>query len=178
MNFSGSCLQVGFHSVEDAIENKAIKAHAAGRSIKVIEVKKGDSVKVNYKGTLADGTVFDSSEGKEPLEFVVGSGQVIQGFDEAMIGMNIGDSKVVEIPVEKAYGERKDEMMMVVPVEQVPPDLTPEVGMKLEMGGMNGEVVRVVVVNVDEKDVTLDANPPLAGEELTFSIELVDCTTP
>ena len=178
MNFSGSCLQVGFHSVEDSIENKAIKARAAGRSIKVIEVKKGDSVKVNYKGTLADGTVFDSSEGKEPLEFVVGSGQVIQGFDEAMIGMNIGDSKVVEIPVEKAYGERKDEMMMVVPVEQVPPDLNPEVGMKLEMGGMNGEVVRVVVVNVDEKDVTLDANPPLAGEELTFSIELVDCATP
>jgi len=149
----------------------------AERSIKVIEVKKGDSVKVNYKGTLVDGTVFDSSEGKKPLEFVVGSGQVIQGFDEAMIGMNIGDSKVVQIPVEKAYGERRDEMMMVVPVEQVPSDLTPEVGMKLEMGGMNGEVVRVVVVNVDEKDVTLDANPPLAGEELIFSIELVDCTT-
>ena len=168
-------------SVNGAVEdstvtlNKPVKACATGRSIKVIEVKKGDSVKVNYKGTLADGTVFDSSEGKEPLEFVIGSGQVIQGFDEAMIGMNIGDSKVVEIPVEKAYGERKDEMMMVVPVEQVPSDLTAEVGMKLEMGGMNGELVRVVVVNVDEKDVTLDANPPLAGEELTFSIELVDC---
>ncbi len=116
-------------SISDAVEqqivaeNKPERAHAAGRSIQVIEVKKGDSVKVNYQGSLADGTVFDSSEGKKPLEFVVGSGQVIQGFDEAMIGMNIGDSKVVEIPVEKAYGEKKAEMVMVVPVEQVPPDL-------------------------------------------------------
>ncbi len=141
-------------------------------------IKLGDNVKVNYKGTLVDGTVFDSSEGKEPLEFVVGSGQVIQGFDEAMIGMNVGESKVVDIPVEKAYGERKDEMVMVVPVEQVPPDLNPEVGMRLEMGGMNGEILRVVIVNVDEKDITLDANPPLAGEKLTFSIELLDSTTP
>jgi len=140
------------------------------------EVKKGDNVKVHYKGTLADGTVFDSSEGQEPLEFVVGSGQVIQGFDETMIGMKKGDSKVVLIPVEKAYGERKDEMVMVVPVEQVPPDLKPEVGMQLEMGGSNGEVLRVAVVNVDERDITLDANPPLAGEELTFSIELVEFT--
>ncbi len=141
-------------------------------------VKLGDNVKVNYKGTLVDGTVFDSSEGKEPLEFVVGSGQVIQGFDEAMIGMNVGESKVVDIPVEKAYGERKDEMVMVVPVDQVPPDLNPEAGMRLEMGGMNGEILRVVVVNIDEKDVTLDANPPLAGEKLTFSIELLGSTTP
>jgi len=144
----------------------------------VSEIKKGDNVKVHYKGTLTDGTVFDSSEGKDPLEFVVGSGQVIPGFDEAMIGMKVGESKVVEIPVGKAYGERKDELMMVVPVEQVPPDLEPEVGMRLEMGGANGEVVRVVVVNVDDKDVTLDANPPLAGEPLTFSIELVHCSAP
>jgi len=144
----------------------------------VIEVKKGDKVKVNYKGTLADGTVFDSSEGKEPLEFVVGSGQVIQGFDEAVIAMKPGESKTVEIPVHKAYGERKDELVMMVPIEQVPPDLNPEVGTRLEMGGMDGEIVRVVVVNIDEKDITLDANPPLAGKELTFFVELVDCTTP
>ncbi len=142
----------------------------------MVKVKRGDQVKVNYKGTLADGTVFDSSEGKEPLKFVVGSGQVIQGFDEAMIGMKKGSSKVVNIPVEKAYGEKKDEMVMVVPVDQVPPDLNPEVGMRLEMGGANGELLRVVVVNIDEKDITLDANPPLAGEELTFSIELLECT--
>lgn len=138
--------------------------------------KKGDSVKVHYKGTLVDGTVFDSSEGKEPLVFVIGSGQVIQGFDEAMVGMKVAESKVVEIPVEKAYGVRKDELIMVVPVEQVPPDLEPEVGMRVEMGGANGEVIRVVVVDVDDKDITLDANPPLAGEQLTFAIELLECT--
>ncbi len=142
----------------------------------MIEAKKGDSVKVHYKGTLVDGTVFDSSEGREPLEFVIGNGQVIQGFDEAMVGMKVSESKVVEIPVEKAYGERKDELVMIVPVEQVPPDLEPEVGMKVEMGGANGELMRVVIVAVDDKDITLDANPPLAGEQLTFSIELVECT--
>lgn len=144
----------------------------------MIEVRKGDNVKVHYKGTLADGTVFDSSEGKEPLEFAVGSGQVIQGFDEAMIGMKVGESKVVNIPVEKAYGMRDEAMVMTVPVDQVPPDLDPEVGMRLEMGGVNGELIRVVVVEIDENNIILDANPPLAGEELTFSIELTECTTP
>ncbi len=140
------------------------------------EVRKGDKVKVHYKGTLADGAVFDSSEGKEPLEFVVGSGQVIQGFDEAMVGMNVGESKVVDIPVEKAYGIRDEAMVMVVPVDQVPTDLNPEVGMRMEMGGANGEIIRVVVIDIDEINITLDANPPLAGKELTFSIELVECT--
>jgi peptidylprolyl isomerase len=140
------------------------------------EVRKGDKVKVHYKGTLADGTVFDSSEKNEPLEFVVGSGQVIQGFDEAMIGMGVGESKAVDIPVEKAYGTRDESMVMVVPVDQVPPDLDPEVGLRLEMGGANGEIIRVVVVDIDANNITLDANPPLAGKELTFSIELVECT--
>ncbi len=142
------------------------------------EVKKGDNVRVHYKGTLADGTVFDSSEGREPLEFVVGSGQVIQGFDEALVGMSAGESKVVEIPVDKAYGQRRDEMVMVVPMDQVPPDLNPEVGMRLEMGGANGEIVRVVVAEITEENITLDANPPLAGQDLTFAIELVEYSTP
>ncbi len=142
------------------------------------EVRKGDNVKVHYKGTLADGTVFDSSEGREPLEFVVGSGQVIQGFDEALVGMSTGESKVVEIPVDKAYGQRRDEMVMVVPMDQVPPDLNAEVGMRLEMGGANGEIVRVVVTEISEENITLDANPPLAGQDLTFAIELVEYSTP
>ncbi len=133
------------------------------------EVRKGDKVKVHYKGTLADGSVFDSSEKNAPLEFVV-------GFDEAMIGMGVGESKVVDIPVEKAYGTRDESMVMVVPVDQVPPDLDPEVGLRLEMGGANGEIIRVVVVDIDANNITLDANPPLAGKELTFSIELVECT--
>lgn len=140
------------------------------------EVRKGDKVKVHYKGTLADGSVFDSSKKNAPLEFVVGSGQVIQGFDEAMLGMGVGESKVVDIPVEKAYGTRDESMVMVVPVDQVPPDLDPEVGLRLEMGGANGEIIRVVVVDIDANNITLDANPPLAGKDLTFSIELVECT--
>lgn len=150
-----------------------------GRKERTVDaVKRGDNVKVHYKGTLTDGSVFDSSEGKEPLEFAVGSGQVIPGFEEAMIGMNVGDSKVVDIPVEKAYGERKDEFVMTVPVEQAPPDLNPEVGMRLEMGGANGEILRVTVVSIDEENIILDANPPLAGEALTFAIELIECSAP
>ena len=141
-------------------------------------VKKGDKVKVHYEGTLADGTVFDSSEGKPPLEFVVGGGQVIQGFDEAMIGMKGAESKVADIPVAKAYGSRDEAMVMMVPADQVPPDLNPQVGMRLEMGGVNGELIRVIVVDMDEKSITLDANPPLAGKDLTFTIELVEYTTP
>ncbi|MGW8193178.1 MAG: FKBP-type peptidyl-prolyl cis-trans isomerase [Desulforhopalus sp.] len=141
-------------------------------------VKRGDNVKVHYTGKLVDGTVFDSSEGREPLEFAVGSGQVIQGFDEAVVGMSIGDSKQVHIPVDKAYGERNDEMVVQVPVEQIPPDLKPEIGMRLEMGGANGEILRVVVVEITDSHITLDANPPLAGKDLTFSIELVECASP
>lgn len=140
------------------------------------EAKRGDNVKVHYTGKLADGTVFDSSDGGEPLAFAVGSGQVIQGFDEAIIGMKVGESKEVVIPVEKAYGERNDEMVIQAPIDQVPPDLNPEVGMRLEMGGANGEVLRVVVVEVEETHITLDANPPLAGKELHFSLELVECS--
>ncbi len=138
------------------------------------EVRKGDTVLVHYTGKLTDGTIFDTSEGREPLEFAVGSGQVIAGFDEAMIGMTVGQSKVVHIPVDKAYGARNDEMVMTAPLEQVPPDLNPELGMRLEMGGDNGELIRVVVTEITDSHITLDANPPLAGQDLTFTIELVE----
>ena len=142
------------------------------------EVKRGDNVKVHYTGKLADGSVFDSSDGGEPLEFAVGSGQVIQGFEEGVVGMKVGESKIVDIPVAKAYGERNDEMVIQAPIEQVPPDLKPELGMRLEMGGANGEILRVVVVEITDTHITLDANPPLAGEDLTFEIELVECAGP
>ncbi len=142
------------------------------------EAKRGDNVKVHYTGKLADGTVFDSSEGGEPLEFAVGSGQVIQGFEEGVLGMKVGESKVVEIPVAKAYGERNEEMVIQAPIEQVPPDLNPELGMRLEMGGANGEILRVVVTEITDTHITLDANPPLAGKDLTFEIELVECAAP
>jgi peptidylprolyl isomerase len=138
------------------------------------EVRRGDSIKVHYTGSLKDGTVFDSSEGKDPLEFTVGSGQVIAGFDEAVIGMTTGQSKVVHIPADKAYGERNEQMVITAPLEHVPPGLDLEPGMRLEMGGANGELIRVVVTEITDSQVTLDANPPLAGEDLTFAIELVD----
>jgi peptidylprolyl isomerase len=142
------------------------------------QVRRGDNVKVHYTGKLDDGTVFDTSEGHEPLTFAVGSGQVIKGFDEAVLGMTVGETKVVHIPVEKAYGERKEELVMEVPVEQVPPDLNPEIGMRLEMGGLNGEIMRVVVKGITDTHIILDANPPLAGQALTFTLLLVDCSNP
>ena len=139
------------------------------------KVTKGDTVKVHYTGKLTDGTVFDTSAGHDPLSFAVGSGQVIVGFDEAVLGMQVGESKTVHIPVDKAYGERKDELVMEVPIEQVPEDLTPELGMHLELGGVNGEIMRVVVTKISATHITLDANPPLAGKDLSFDLELVDC---
>lgn len=138
------------------------------------QAKTGDKVKVHYTGTLEDGTVFDSSEGHDPLEFQIGSGQVIPGFDEAVLGMAVGEKKTVLIPVEKAYGPIDDSLLMEIPQQHVPADLNPEPGMHLEMGGKDGEIIRVVVVDVTDAVVILDANPPLAGKDLTFAMELVD----
>ncbi|MCD6389738.1 MAG: peptidylprolyl isomerase [Desulfobulbaceae bacterium] len=135
---------------------------------------KGDSVKIHYTGTLADGTVFDSSDGREPLGFTIGSGQVIPGFNDAVLGMSHGESKKVTIPADKAYGEHQKELVMPVPRNQVPPDINPEVGQKLQIQGPNGQPMMVKVVEVNDDHVLLDANPPLAGMELTFEIELVE----
>lgn len=135
--------------------------------------KAGDSVKIHYTGKLADGTVFDSSSGREPLGFTIGSGEVIPGFDAAVTGMKVGEAKSVTIPMDQAYGPRNDQLIIEVPRDQVPPDINPEVGQQLQMGGPNGELVVVRVVGVDERMVVLDANPPLAGEELNFELELV-----
>jgi len=138
------------------------------------QVKKGDTVKVHYRGTLEDGTMFDSSEGREPLRFKVGGGQVIQGFEEAVAGMAVGEKKTVIIPCGKAYGEIQDDLVMTVPMNQVPPELKPEVGQRLEVGGAGGELLKVTVIEVNENAVILDANPPLAGKDLTFALELVE----
>lgn len=135
--------------------------------------KKGDKVKVHYRGSLVDGDVFDSSEGHDPLEFTIGSGQVIVGFDKAVTGMEVGEKRSVQIPFQNAYGERKTEMVLAVPTNQVPADLELEVGMDLEMGGADGELLKVHVVEITDDTVTLDANPPLAGEDLNFDLELV-----
>lgn len=136
-------------------------------------VKQGDTVHIHYTGTLEDGVVFDSSAGREPLSFTLGSGQVIPGFEEAIMGMAVNEKKNVTIPVDKAYGPRNEELVLTVPREQVPPDLNPEVGQKLQMQGPGNSPVVVEVAEVAEAHIRLDANPPLAGKELIFDIELV-----
>ncbi|MFN2364951.1 MAG: peptidylprolyl isomerase [Desulfurivibrionaceae bacterium] len=137
------------------------------------QAKNGDTVKINYKGSLDDGTVFDSSEGRDPLSFTLGGGQVIPGFEEAVEGMAVGENKSVNIPAEKAYGPRNEEMVIEAPRDQVPPEINPEVGLKLQMAGPNEEVVVVEVTEVTDTHIKLDANPPLAGKDLNFDIELV-----
>lgn len=138
------------------------------------QVKSGDTVKVHYHGKLTDGTTFDSSAGREPLEFEVGSGMVIKGFDEGVTGMKVGEKKTINIPVEEAYGEKQEEMMVEFPINQFPPDLKPEVGMPLTMTTAQGHPVQVVIAEVKSETVILDANHPLAGHDLIFDLELVE----
>ena len=137
------------------------------------QVQKGDTVNVHYHGKLKDGSTFDSSEGREPLQFTAGEGHVIKGFDDAVLNMNVGDKKTVDIPVEHAYGERNDDMMMEYPISDFPADMQPRVGMELQMSDDAGNIFPVVVTEVREEIVILDANHPLAGQELVFDLELV-----
>ena len=135
--------------------------------------KSGDTVSVHYTGTLDDGTQFDSSEGREPLVFTLGSGQVIPGFENAVDGLEPGESVTVTIPPEEAYGEKREDMVLTVPKEHMPPDLEPQMGQQLRLTQEGGGVVQVTVTAVDETTVTLDANHPLAGKALTFALTLV-----
>jgi FKBP-type peptidyl-prolyl cis-trans isomerase 2 len=135
---------------------------------------KGNTVKVHYKGTLKDGTLFDSSENRAPLEFVVGDGRMIKGFDAAVDGMSLGEDKTVTIPSAEAYGEKREDMMLDVPLDQVPAEIKPEVGMDLSIQNQMGQPTPVKVVHVDDQKITLDANHPLAGEDLIFAIKLVE----
>jgi len=138
------------------------------------QAKSGDKVKVHYTGKLDDGTVFDSSQERDPLEFTIGEGQIIPGFEQAVVGMNPGDNKTANIPVDKAYGPRRDEMVMDVDKGQFPENITPEIGQKLQMTRSDGQVIMVTITGVSEANVTLDANHPLAGKDLTFDIQLVE----
>lgn len=137
------------------------------------QVKAGDTVAIHYTGTLLDGSTFDSSEGRDPLEFVVGSGQIIPGLDVALPGMAVGDKKTVQIECAQAYGPINPEMRQAVPREGIPPEIPLEVGTQLQMQTQTGQPLPVMVVEVDEATVTLDANHPLAGKDLTFDFELV-----
>ena len=137
------------------------------------QAKEGDKVKVHYKGTLNNGDEFDSSEGGDPIAFTVGSGEVIPGFDKAVVGMSVGESSDIKIPVDEAYGPRRDELVLTVEREMMPPDLKPAVGDGLVLE-QNEQKMEVMVTEVTDKQVTMDANHPLAGEELNFTIELVE----
>ena len=137
------------------------------------DVKAGDTVRIHYTGTLTDGTTFDSSEGRDPLEFTVGSGQIIPGLDKALPGMAVGDTKTVNVPADEAYGQAKPDARQSVPRDQVPADIPLDIGTRLQVQTPTGQQMAVTVAEVTDEAVVLDANHPLAGQDLTFDIELV-----
>ena len=136
--------------------------------------KTGDTVKIHYTGTLDDGTQFDSSAGRDPLEFELGGGQVIPGFDSAVEGMAVGENKNVRIEPDQAYGERHEQLVQEVPRSALPDDLEPQVGMGLQSQSPDGQVMMLIVTEVGDENITVDANHPLAGHALNFDIELVE----
>lgn len=142
--------------------------------INMQKVKSGDKVKVHYHGKLTSGETFDSSAGREPLEFEVGGGMVIKGFDEGVTGMSVGEKKTINIPYNDAYGPRNAEMVIDMPKDRFPKDMQLEVGMPLMMSDGSGQNFEVVVIQLKENSVVLDANHPLAGQDLVFDIELVE----
>jgi peptidylprolyl isomerase len=137
------------------------------------QAQKGDRVQVHYTGRLVGGEVFDSSDGGDPLEFEVGAGEVIQGFDEGVCGMNVGDKKQIEVEVGDAYGERIEGLVQTVPREGLNLDTEPQVGMNLAMQLPDGNQIPVAITEVTEESITLDANHPLAGQKLIFDVERV-----
>ena len=137
------------------------------------QVKSGDTVRIHYTGTLLDGSTFDSSDGRDPLEFEVGSGHVIAGLDVALPGMVVGDKKTVNVPCQEAYGPIDPDMRQVVSRGSIPPDIPLEIGLRLQMQAPDGQALPVVVSELTDDEVTLDANHPLAGYDLVFAIELV-----
>ena len=138
------------------------------------QVKEGDTVRIHYTGTLTDGETFDSSEGRDPLEFQVGSGQIIPDLDQALPGMTVGDKKTVEVPADQAYGQPDPNAQQAVPRADIPEDIPLDLGTQLQVQTPQGQVMPVTVVDVTDEQVTLDANHPLAGKDLTFAIELVE----
>jgi peptidylprolyl isomerase len=138
------------------------------------QAKIGDTVRVHYSGKLDTGVLFDSSVGSDPLEFELGSGRLIQGFEEAVIGMSPDESKTVQIPPEKGYGRYKEERVIKVDKKDLPPEIVPVVGMSLEVCASNGVMVPVQITEVGDTSITLDANHPLSEQILTFEIKLIE----
>jgi len=139
-----------------------------------MKAKKNDVVKVHYTGKLTSGEVFDSSEGKAPLEFTVGGGQMIKGFDNAVDGMEVNEKKTITVPADEAYGEHNNELIQEIPKTSLPNDLDPEVGQKLVATNDLGHQTRVSVTEVNPDSIKIDANHELAGKDLVFDIQLVD----
>jgi FKBP-type peptidyl-prolyl cis-trans isomerase 2 len=138
------------------------------------QVKSGDKIKVHYHGKLTNGDTFDSSEGREPLEFEVGSGMVIPGFDNGVTGMTVGEKKTINIPFDEAYGAKNPEMIIEMPKDRFPADMEIEMGMPLMMSDQQGQQFQVTITEIREETVMLDANHPLAGQDLVFDLELVE----
>jgi peptidylprolyl isomerase len=138
------------------------------------QAKSGDKVKVHYHGTLVNGDTFDSSVDRDPLEFEIGSGMVIKGFDDGVTGMSVGDKKTIHIPFEQAYGPSNPDMIIDMPKERFPADMQIEVGMPLMMSDQQGHQMQVTITEIKETSVVLDANHPLAGKDLIFDLELVE----
>jgi len=138
------------------------------------KAKNGDMVKVHYTGKLEDGTVFDTSDENTPLQFTVGEGKLIAGFEEAVVGMEPGESRTIQIPAEKAYGPHRDEMVMTIDRKKVPENINPEVNQMLQVRQKDGKTFNVKVTEVSEESLTLDANHPLAGKDLFFDIRLAE----
>lgn len=138
------------------------------------KVQNGDKVKVHYHGKLTNGTTFDSSAGRDPLEFKVGAGQMIKGFDKGVLEMEVGEKRTVHIIAAEAYGPKVAENIFEYPANQIPADFKPELGQMVEMGDPNGNMFQVKITAITPEYITLDANHPLAGEDLIFDIELVE----
>jgi len=151
--------------------NGQIRAHEKERD--VAQAKQGDKVKVHYTGRFEDGTVFDTSDGRDPIEFTIGSGRIIPGFDKGVRGMVVGERKTVEVPPDQAYGEHHQRLVAKVKASEFPKDITPRLGQQLQTQDKNGREVNVRVTEINGDMVTLDANHPLAGKKLLFEIELV-----
>jgi FKBP-type peptidyl-prolyl cis-trans isomerase 2 len=137
------------------------------------KVKNGDVINIHYTGTLSDGTVFDSSEGRDPLKFTVGEGMVITGFDKGVLDMEINQEKTININELEAYGPYNADMIIEMPIDQVPADMNPTVGMEVHLSDPEGNVMPVIVTELNDKTIKLDANHPLAGKDLTFKLQLV-----
>lgn len=138
------------------------------------QAKSGDTVRVHYSGKLQDGQEFDSSDGREPLEFTIGTGQIVPGVEQAVVGMTPGDERTVTVAADDAYGQRRDDMVQRIEREMLPAGVEPQLGMRLAAEGPGGQSLMLTIVDLDDASITVDANHPLAGHDLTFELKLVE----